>query len=392
MTSIRYSRLYEQALRVATTTHRHQNRKGCEIPYITHPVYVSVILLRYGFPVEIAVAGLLHDVVEDQGYPLSKIEDLFGTQVSEMVGALSEDKVDAAGNKRKWEIRKQGTLQRLREASLEAVAVKAADTLHNARSIMLDVQQEGPKIWLQFTRGLEPLLHHYRQVLWLVQERLRGHPLTEELTDVVEDLARLVNQTGVIHFIRHGNVGNPNKIFYGRLPGFHLDQEGRQQAQIAGEALRDRPIAAIFSSPLERAQETAAIISTSHNGVTVETNDLLNEVLSPFDGWPMEKVRKRGFDVYTGTEPPFEQLVDVLNRGQRFVVQIHQKYAGREVVAITHGDVIAMLILWAQRKPIAPEEKQKLYRRHLAPGSITTFAYQMNTKDKTLTFQCLDLA
>ena len=92
--------LYELALRLASRVHCHQMRKGCDIPYITHLVAVSRILEQYGFGVEIRVAGLLHDIVEDQDYPLSAIRDQFGGWVAEMVAANSECKMDASGCKR----------------------------------------------------------------------------------------------------------------------------------------------------------------------------------------------------------------------------------------------------------------------------------------------------
>ncbi len=198
-----YSELYEDALRLATKAHRSQNRKGSDVPYITHLVHVSAILLRHGYPIEVAIAGLLHDIVEDQGYDLSRIRDQFGTQVAEIVAALSERKTDARGAKRRWEVRKREALEHLRRASPEAVAVKAADTLHNARSIALDARRDGPEIWQRFTRGPELMLDNYRHILQIARERLGDHPLVDELADSVEDLARVVGQTGPAH---HGSA------------------------------------------------------------------------------------------------------------------------------------------------------------------------------------------
>ena len=189
-----YSELYEDALRLAAIAHRHQNRKGCDLPYITHPVHVSVILLRHGFPTEVAIAGLLHDVVEDQGYDLSQIEHRFGPRVAEIVAALSERKADAQGVKRPWEVRKQEGLEHMRQTSLEAVAVKTADALHNTRCTALDARREGPQVWLRFTRGPEPTLDYYQQVLQVARQRLQDHPLVDELADALEDLARAMGE------------------------------------------------------------------------------------------------------------------------------------------------------------------------------------------------------
>ncbi len=191
-----HSRLYEEALHVATIAHREQLRKGSELPYIVHPVHVSVILLRHGFSVEIAVAGLLHDVVEDQGYELAEIEGRFGPLVREMVEELSERKHDAEGEKRAWDVRKREALERLRRGRPEVVAVKAADTLHNAHSFVRDLRREGPELWRHFNRGPRQQLDYYHHVLEIVRDRLRGHPLVAELGDAVNALRWAIDETG----------------------------------------------------------------------------------------------------------------------------------------------------------------------------------------------------
>lgn len=189
-----YSRLYEEALQVATVAHREQERKGSDLPYIVHPIHVSVILLRHGFSTETAIAGLLHDVVEDQGYDLAEIEGRFGPAVREIVEALSEQKRDAQGSKRAWEVRKREALEQLRQASREAVAVKAADTLHNAHSFVCDLRREGPQMWRHFNRGPRQQLEYYDNVLDIVDSRLSGHPLAAELADAVNLLRRTIHE------------------------------------------------------------------------------------------------------------------------------------------------------------------------------------------------------
>jgi len=189
-----YSERYEEALRLAATAHQPQRRKGSDLPYVTHPFHVSVILLRHGFPIDVAIAGLLHDVVEDQGIAPERIEERFGGRVAEIVVALSERKTDALGAKRPWEVRKREALEHLRHASPEAVAVKAADTLHNARCTTLDVRREGPEVWGRFSRGHGPTLDYYRRILHIARERLPDHPLVDELAGAVEDFAQLARE------------------------------------------------------------------------------------------------------------------------------------------------------------------------------------------------------
>jgi GTP pyrophosphokinase len=191
-----YSEAYESALRLAIAAHRHQARKGSGLPYIVHPIHVSVILLRHGFSTEAAIAGLLHDIVEDQGYDLEEIDRRFGPRVAEMVDALSERKRDAHGGKRAWKVRKREALGQIQGASQEAVAVKAADALHNAQSFVEDLQREGPKIWQHFNEGPAPQLDYYRRIVEISRERLGLHPLVEELKEAVQGLGRTIGETG----------------------------------------------------------------------------------------------------------------------------------------------------------------------------------------------------
>ena len=190
-----YSKEYEEALRLAVVAHRQQMRKGSGLPYVIHPIHVSVILLRYGFSTEVAVAALLHDVVEDQGYDLAEISEQFGPRVAEMVEALSERKRNARGEKRPWTVRKQEALERMQVASREAVAVRAADALHNAESFSEDLQREGPQMWRHFNQGAERQLDYYRRIVAICKQRLGSHPLVDELAAAVESLARTIGET-----------------------------------------------------------------------------------------------------------------------------------------------------------------------------------------------------
>ena len=117
--------------------------------------------------------------------------------MAEIVAALSERKTDAQGNKRPWEVRKREALEQMRQAIPDAVAVKVADTLHNARSIVLDARREGAKVWQRFTRGPDLMLNYYRQIVQVARERLRDHPLVDDLADAVDDLARVVDGVGI---------------------------------------------------------------------------------------------------------------------------------------------------------------------------------------------------
>lgn len=182
-----YSDRYEVALALAASAHHNQLRKLGDDPYIVHLVHVSVILIRHGFSEDVAIAGLLHDIVEDQEVPLQDIEAQLGPAVAEMVAALTEWKSED-GVERPWEVRKHEALRHLQEASREAAAVKAADTLHNAHSLMLGLRREGPTVWRKFKRGPSDTLWYYRSVSELVRSRLGTHPLALELETTINRL------------------------------------------------------------------------------------------------------------------------------------------------------------------------------------------------------------
>jgi broad specificity phosphatase PhoE len=86
-----------------------------------------------------------------------------------------------------------------------------------------------------------------------------------------------------VHMLRHGEVHNPDGVLYGRLPGFHLSEDGIAMAHAAAEALRGRDITEVVSSPLQRAQETAGPIAALL-GAEVSIDDRLIESENHFEG------------------------------------------------------------------------------------------------------------
>jgi (p)ppGpp synthase/HD superfamily hydrolase len=182
-----FSARYDAALALAARAHRAQLRKGTDIPYIAHPVHVSLILIRHGFGEDLAIAGLLHDVVEDTDVPLERIAAEFGDAVARLVAAVSETKT-AGGAERPWEERKAEKLAHLHAGGPEVAALKAADAIHNARTIAADVRQVGPAVWGRFKRGADQTLWYYREILEGVRAKLDDHPITAELAAAVEEL------------------------------------------------------------------------------------------------------------------------------------------------------------------------------------------------------------
>lgn len=186
-----FSLRYDAALALAARAHRNQLRKGTDLPYFAHPVHVSVLLIRHGFGEELAIAGLLHDVVEDCDVPIETIAAAFGCEVARLVAAVSETKA-ADGAELPWEQRKAEKLAHLRAAGPDVAALKAADAIHNIQSIIRDLGASGPALWARFKRGPGPTLGYYRDIRDGVSAKLGNHPIAAELVAAVADLERAV--------------------------------------------------------------------------------------------------------------------------------------------------------------------------------------------------------
>jgi (p)ppGpp synthase/HD superfamily hydrolase len=182
-----YSMRYDAALVMAARAHQDQRRKGSGIPYITHVVHVSTILLRHGFNEDVVIAGLLHDVIEDCDISAAEIEAAFGAEIARLVVAVSEPKGNVS-----WEAAKAHKIEQLATGGPNVAGLKAADALHNSRSIVNDLHQDGPVVWQRFKRGPAQTLWYYRAILEGVRPWLGKHPLCAELAESVEELALLV--------------------------------------------------------------------------------------------------------------------------------------------------------------------------------------------------------
>jgi broad specificity phosphatase PhoE len=194
-----------------------------------------------------------------------------------------------------------------------------------------------------------------------------------------------------ITFVRHGQVYNPQQIVYGRLPGFPLSELGGRQARATAAALRGEPLAAVFSSPLLRAQQTAKILLADRSDVPLRTSELINEVRFLFEGRPLATMASRHWDLYTGVGPEYEQPPDVVARVRQFLAQVRRDYAGQHVLAVTHGDVIAFTTLWAFGVELTPANKHTLDAYGLsedypAPASLMTFTYAPDATVPAVTY------
>ena len=171
--TIGYSDRINHALAFAAKHHDQQVRKGTRLPYLTHPANVAIILTRYGCDETTVVAGILHDVIEDcvsKNYTRDMLEQRiaskFGDDVLDAVLAVTHRKHDDDGEEFSPEERKADYLARLDGANERALWVCAADKLHNANSILADLERtiDPDAIWARFKVGKEGSVRWYRAV------------------------------------------------------------------------------------------------------------------------------------------------------------------------------------------------------------------------------------
>ncbi len=183
-----------------------------------------------------------------------------------------------------------------------------------------------------------------------------------------------------ITLVRHGHVHNPDNVIYGRLPGFGLSTVGRQQVEAAAAHLRDAELAAVFTSPQQRAVETSEILQHHHQDLAISRTDLVDEIRCYFEGHPAEEVEARGWDLYTGVDGGFEVPEEIGARGARFVAGVRARFPGQHVVVVTHGDVIAFTVLHTMHEGVQVSLRRSLARfgitdKYPATASLTTLIY-----------------
>ena len=152
---------FSEALVLAAMLHRNQVRKGTRIPYLTHLLAVAGLVLENGGDEDEAIAGLLHDAVEDCGgaATLESIRSAFGDCVADTVDGCTDAYVEP---KPEWLPRKQAYLEHLHTANDSVRLVSAADKVHNARAILADLREHGDSVWSRFKAGKNGTLWYYR--------------------------------------------------------------------------------------------------------------------------------------------------------------------------------------------------------------------------------------
>jgi (p)ppGpp synthase/HD superfamily hydrolase len=179
-----------RAFAFAAEKHKHQTRKASTIPYIAHLMGVASLVLEAGGDEDLAIAALLHDVVEDCGGApmLQEIRHKFGERVAKVVDGCTDADTYP---KPPWRERKENYVRHLKKADADTRLVSAADKLNNVRSILSDYRAIGESVWSRFNGGREGTLWYYR-TLRDVFLRHKPNRITRELELAVSELEGLV--------------------------------------------------------------------------------------------------------------------------------------------------------------------------------------------------------
>ena len=186
-----------------------------------------------------------------------------------------------------------------------------------------------------------------------------------------------MGETTVVHLLRHGEVHNPEKVLYGRLPGYHLSDLGLKMAERVAERVRGEDITYVVSSPLERAQETARP-SAEALGLEVATDDRLIEAGNVFEG--------KTFGVGDGSlkrpahwehlRNPFrpswgEPYVEIAERMLAAIAAARDAARGHEAVAVSHQLPIWIARSFATGRRLWHDPR----KRQCSLASLTSFTY-----------------
>lgn len=181
-----YGKRFAEALAFAAACHAAQARKGNGVPYVTHVLAVASLVGEYGGDEDQAIAGLLHDVMEDAGVTGHEIEERFGERVARIVEACT-DTVEHP--KPPWRARKEAHVAHVRGASGDVKLVVAADKLHNLQTIGRDLRRSsvGVAVWARFKASRDESLWYFGAMI----DALSDGCAPEIVSELRAELARV---------------------------------------------------------------------------------------------------------------------------------------------------------------------------------------------------------
>lgn len=197
-----------------------------------------------------------------------------------------------------------------------------------------------------------------------------------------------------VHLVRHGEVFNPEKLLYGRLPGYRLSHLGEQMAERIGDVMSQRDVAHVVASPLERAQQTATPLASRLNQRIHSDDDLIEadnvfegKRVSVGDGVLRQPAAWR--HLYNPFRPSWgEPYVEVAARMRLAIIKARDAARGHEAVLVSHQLPIWIARLDAERRRFVHDPRS----RQCALASVTSLTFDDDELTIiTYTEPCADL-
>ncbi|HEV7661933.1 MAG TPA: histidine phosphatase family protein [Chloroflexota bacterium] len=176
--------------------------------------------------------------------------------------------------------------------------------------------------------------------------------------------------TTTVWLARHGEVHNPGNVLYGRLPRMRLTPRGQAEAQRIADFVAQRPLAAVYSSPMLRARKTADRILRGHSELRRVRLDVdLQEVRTGWQGEPLASLEEIDWDFYANPRHCTDESLETINaRMQRWLKRVLRRHAGEEVVGVSHGDPI--LILTGVLRGLPLQQQHLFPRPYIHTGAL----------------------
>ena len=166
-TDLALSPRYSDALQFCFEIHKDQRRKGGNVPYVSHLLAVSAMVMEQGGNEDEAIAALLHDSAEDcGGLPmLEQVRNRFGDKVASIVEGCTDSLSEDPDNKESWKVRKERYIAHLRQADRSTLLVAACDKFHNLSNTVRDLNAHGKQVWSRFNKGPEDQVWYYSECI-----------------------------------------------------------------------------------------------------------------------------------------------------------------------------------------------------------------------------------
>lgn len=175
-----------------------------------------------------------------------------------------------------------------------------------------------------------------------------------------------------IYFVRHGEVHNPEKIWYGRFPFYCLSVNGKLQIENTAEYLMDKNIDIIYSSPLLRTRQSAEILRRKLGLSKIHFSKEILEVKSSLQGQPEVYLASINYDIFAsaGNKITGETLEDLSRRMQRFVTRVTKLHKGKRIIVVSHGDPIMIAKAKYAGLPVINNSIRPGGKDYIKPGEI----------------------